>query len=150
MRISDWSSDVCSSDLRAGLFRLSRLPAGVHRRLPEDGGAGHQGGGGGPSDPHQRAAPAYEQGGHRARSLSAGAGHGIELVLLRSDAGRQALRPVRQLPTAVQGFRGSGDRKSVVEGKSVAVRVELGGRRIIKKNKENTTSKNKETKNKKR
>src|SRR3546814_15417372 len=27
-----------------------------------------------------------------------------------------------------------GDRKSVVEGKSVSVRVDLGGRRIIKKN----------------
>src|SRR3546814_13121501 len=30
-----------------------------------------------------------------------------------------------------------GDRKSVVEGKSVSVRVDLGGRRIIKKKKEN-------------
>src|SRR3546814_12449554 len=28
-----------------------------------------------------------------------------------------------------------GDRKSVVEGKSVSVRVDLGGRRLIKKNK---------------
>src|SRR3546814_14232389 len=33
------------------------------------------------------------------------------------------------------------DRKSVVEGKSVSVRVDLGGRRIIKK-KSNTTTKN--------
>src|SRR3546814_17951503 len=31
-----------------------------------------------------------------------------------------------------------GDRKSVVEGKSVLVRVDLGGRRIIKKNTERT------------
>src|SRR3546814_17822862 len=30
-------------------------------------------------------------------------------------------------------IRGQGDRKSVVSGKSVSVRVELGGRRIIKK-----------------
>src|SRR3546814_11576973 len=30
--------------------------------------------------------------------------------------------------------RESGDRKSVVSGKSVSVRVDLGGRRIIKKN----------------
>src|SRR3546814_17825524 len=30
---------------------------------------------------------------------------------------------------------GAGDRKSVVEGKSVSVRVDLGGRRIIKKKK---------------
>src|SRR3546814_20764161 len=33
----------------------------------------------------------------------------------------------------------AGDRKSVVSGKSVSVRVELGGRRIIKKKKQNTT-----------
>src|SRR3546814_1936419 len=31
------------------------------------------------------------------------------------------------------------DRKSVVEGKSVSVRVDLGGRRIIKKKKSNVT-----------
>src|SRR3546814_12076106 len=31
-----------------------------------------------------------------------------------------------------------GDRKSVVKGKSVSVRVELGGRRIIKKKRTNT------------
>src|SRR3546814_12879314 len=35
------------------------------------------------------------------------------------------------------------NRKSVVEGKSVSVRVDLGGRRIIKK-KKNTTNKNKQ------
>src|SRR3546814_17880039 len=29
MRISDWSSDVCSSDLLAGLDRLHRLPLHV-------------------------------------------------------------------------------------------------------------------------
>src|SRR3546814_18915222 len=33
------------------------------------------------------------------------------------------------------------DRKSVVEGKSVSVRVDLGGRRIIKKKKYNNTDK---------
>src|SRR3546814_20066600 len=33
---------------------------------------------------------------------------------------------------------GQGDRKSVVEGKSVSVRVDLGGRRIIKKKKKQT------------
>src|SRR3546814_11839113 len=34
-----------------------------------------------------------------------------------------------------------GDRKSVVSGKSVSVRVDLGGRRIIKKKKSNRTTK---------
>src|SRR3546814_11968988 len=69
MRISDWSSDVCSSDL---LGRPARYP-------PRRGGgaSGLQG-------------------------------------LLRSR-------------------RTAEDRKSVVYGKSVSVRVDLGGRRVIKK-----------------
>src|SRR3546814_11346474 len=36
------------------------------------------------------------------------------------------------------GQRGEADRKSVVEGKRVSVRVDLGGRRIIKKKNEIT------------
>src|SRR3546814_17204600 len=36
---------------------------------------------------------------------------------------------------ADRAARGGGDRKSVVSGKSVSVRVDLGGRRIIKKKK---------------
>src|SRR3546814_12526661 len=38
-----------------------------------------------------------------------------------------------------EAFDGS-DRKSVVEGKRVSVRVDLGGRRIIKKNRANDTT----------
>src|SRR3546814_17717166 len=41
-----------------------------------------------------------------------------------------ALRPDDQVPVAQHA-----DRKSVVEGKSVSVRVELGGRSVIKKKK---------------
>src|SRR3546814_6653416 len=81
LRISDWSSDVCSSDLAQ------------HR-----GGQGAQGFGRDPRSPQhcdQRAA-------------------------------RRAQR--RQ-----GGGRGSLDRKSVVKGKSVSVRVALGGRRSMKK-----------------
>src|SRR3546814_18861616 len=37
------------------------------------------------------------------------------------------------------GGKVSGDRKSVVEGKGVSVRVDLGGRRVIKKKKIKTT-----------
>src|SRR3546814_18509116 len=37
------------------------------------------------------------------------------------------------------------DRKSVVSGQSVSVRVDLGGRRIIKKTKNTNTTKTKET-----
>src|SRR3546814_15943227 len=81
MRISDWSSDVCSSDL---------LPRGRQLRQPLPA-------------PHR-------EGDRRCRDD------------LR-DRGRRD-RPVR---------RPGQDRKSVVKGKSVSVRVDLGGRRIIKK-----------------
>src|SRR3546814_19270757 len=33
MRISDWSSDVCSSDLRCALARLDRIDVVFHRRI---------------------------------------------------------------------------------------------------------------------
>src|SRR3546814_18434994 len=77
MRISDWSSDVCSSDLRRARVRQTRRGA-VRRQA------------------------------------------------------RAAAGECRRLPVA--GNRGSErgpDRKSVVSGKSVSVRVDLGGRRII-------------------
>src|SRR3546814_19880224 len=81
MRISDWSSDVCSSDLGAG-GGLSRLLAGKRRR----------------------------RGGRRV----AGVGRGS--------------------PGEALGAEWTEDRKSVVSGKSVSVRVDLGGRRILKNN----------------
>src|SRR3546814_21080404 len=50
-------------------------------------------------------------------------------------------RPMRPCPTRWRGCDGRiahiADRKSVVEGKSVSVRVTLGGSRIIKKTKTN-------------
>src|SRR3546814_21192733 len=82
MRISDWSSDVCSSDLRNRFIHDF-----VH---------------------------AYNR---------------TRLKCLDYIAPIQALNnPPGQ------------DRKSVVKGQSVSVRVDLGGRRIIKKTKNNDTS----------
>src|SRR3546814_13645411 len=93
MRISDWSSDVCSSDLfeagidldcvfigeaRAGLLKL--IADTVHEHFLADPGT----------------ATGVAPGWHHRRRIE-------------------------------------GDRKSVVSGKSVSVRVDLGGRRIIKK-----------------
>src|SRR3546814_15709102 len=75
MRISDWSSDVCSSDLA-----LTLRPAMLTM--------------------------------HRAR--------------------RRAVPERKNYARAFMIFP-SEDRKSVVKGKSVSVRVDLGGRRIIKK-----------------
>src|SRR3546814_871776 len=82
MRISDWSSDVCSSDLPIAGNIDRRAARPFHRRPPD--------------------------GGH------------LGTCLVRS--GRRA--------SAVRVRRG-GDRKSVVSGQSVSVRVDLGGRRII-------------------
>src|SRR3546814_16552198 len=93
MRISDWSSDVCSSDLAYHLHR-----ARWDRR--------------GRSDPHRHGKERDRgQGGVQLQGRVAGDGDG---------GGSQDLQP---------------DRKSVGEGKSVSVRVVLGGRRIIQKKK---------------
>src|SRR3546814_19325125 len=98
MRISDWSSDVCSSDLPA---------------------------------PHPAEPPRFEGRTHWA---------GIEVTRgtrERGLGGRAVAREERGQHGA-QVRDGEGlrqDRKSVVEGKSVSVRVDLGGRRIIKKKK---------------
>src|SRR3546814_18819803 len=86
MRISDWSSDVCSSDLNSanGPCRAASTP--------------------------QLSTASIAPG--RARSLS-------------TSISRP--RPARRTTTV-------SDRKRVVSGKSVAVRVALGGRRLINKN----------------
>src|SRR3546814_19868455 len=89
MRISDWSSDVCSSDLPG--LRLRHRP---------------------------RAADADAGSGAAARGDRRGAADGAILP---------ALAPQRRGRCALPA-----DRKSVVSGKSVSVRVDLGGRRIIK------------------
>src|SRR3546814_14906132 len=98
MRISDWSSDVCSSDL-PDLMVLARA-AGLSLVLAGGGAL---------------AAAAFLRllGGRRSAALA----------MLAFAVGMLALRP--PYPSA--------DRKRVVEGTSVSVRVGLGGRRIIKK-----------------
>src|SRR3546814_1535528 len=81
MRISDWSSDVCSSDLlvvHGVTLETEALLAAAHTE------------------------------------------HGGELTRIHVET----TAPIGTL-----------DRKSVVSGKSVSVRVDLGGRRIIKKKK---------------
>src|SRR3546814_12424273 len=105
MRISDWSSDVCSSDLvdvvEAGGIdldeRFARLRRGL-RNLVDLHGFGTAG-------------RVNADGFHRKSSWSVG----------RLQRASGIIAP------------GSRDRKSVVSGTSVSVRVDLGGRRIIKK-----------------
>src|SRR3546814_12712710 len=105
MRISDWSSDVCSSDRDHG---SGRHPGA---RLP------------GP-DPCRdaRSCPRDYDGAGRRQSYGMG------------DVSARARSWTRgEMADNRDASSGASDRKSVVEGKSVSVSVDLGGRRIIKK-----------------
>src|SRR3546814_17969672 len=93
MRISDWSSDVCSSDLADNPNKWTGYSADIWGWTASDG-------------------PGYSKDKYS----------------------------VNGSPRAFNGYMARGvsairDRKSVVEGKSVSVRVDLGGGRIIKKKK---------------
>src|SRR3546814_12110985 len=123
MRISDWSSDVCSSDLaNYALFIYNKDAYGsTGRKLLQFTAA--LGGVSVKSGEHAGYAGLVD--------LKTG-----DLLWLNADGamggdGREvdgAERRVRQL---LEGF--PGDRKSVVSGQDVSVRVELGCARIIKK-----------------
>src|SRR3546814_18200332 len=106
MRISDWSSDVCSSDL----FVLLHLGAGGDAEAP--------------------ARALVQELGLQGHYLFAGFQAGIEDLYRLMDVFVLSSRH-EALGTSVLE-----DRKSVVSGKSVSVRVDLGGRRIIKKKKQ--------------
>src|SRR3546814_13378773 len=115
MRISDWSSDVCSSDLGrahggggAGRRRSARRAPGGHYDHPRDRRAAY-------GDAERRGAPAAG-GGDAGRYLG---------DLLRQDG--DADPPRADGPPE--------ERKSVQEGKGVSVRVDTGGPLIIKKKK---------------
>src|SRR3546814_21089932 len=121
MRISDWSSDVCSSDL----VQTTQTAA-----LPQDGAAGAK----------------DELVGNRGK-LGAGTGMGTEESEGQSGGGAPGafvdykaqlyawLDKHKEYPRRARLRRQEGtallelDRKSVVSGKSVAVRVDPGGRR---------------------
>src|SRR3546814_20666536 len=97
MRISDWSSDVCSSDLSGGQVGDSGvLFSGAGAEFPA-------------TDTLKKLGDMVVHFG----KLTHGAIKIGDLVEMKVD----------------------GDRKSVVKGKSVSVRVDLGGRGIIKKKK---------------
>src|SRR3546814_14128253 len=108
MRISDWSSDVCSSDLGTpALGRLARPGIDQVEGIPRHG------------------LRSRGDGGARLAGIM-GAAEEFQHIRI------EALHADRQ---PVDAGRGKGDRKSVVSGTSVSVRVDLGGRRIIKKKK---------------
>src|SRR3546814_14827187 len=109
MRISDWSSDVCSSDL---------LKCSADSRRPRP-----------------LCCCARQRGRQAGRSAAQGPGQGgvqmVKTAVKTRDGGKGPGGKIGARRTAAQ------DRKSVVSGKSVSVRVDLGGRRIINKKKSN-------------
>src|SRR3546814_18776548 len=100
MRISDWSSDVCSSDLiveaKAILALIMRCAEVLARHVDRARRLRDQ--------PGQSGGPAFT----------------IRIFVVIAEAQNCLVAA-------------TGDRKSVVEGKSVSVRGALGGRRFIKK-----------------
>src|SRR3546814_12618233 len=113
MRISDWSSDVCSSDLLAGRKIPRRAVDRPHGAVREGFGIEGRGFERGAVEPEADRVPGDHL--HSPKLVDCyGAGHGFS-----------GLAPVRGIE------RAGGDRKSVVSGKSVSVTVDLGGRRSI-------------------
>src|SRR3546814_17623095 len=103
MRISDWSSDVCSSDLHRSDTGRASVDGHDHRHRYTPRVTDSE-------------APAQRRPGTWRRGADTRAGCHLR------------------------------DRKSVGEGKRVAVRVDLGGRRIIKKKKNHNHKLNNDTK----
>src|SRR3546814_15701694 len=107
MRISDWSSDVCSSDLKLRyLMVVALLPVFAACSKPDK------------TEPTESTPVPAEV----VASVTPASVPDASV----SDSVRTEAMPAEP-----------SDRKSVVEGKSVSVRVELGGRGIITKKKKN-------------
>src|SRR3546814_16955583 len=133
MRISDWSSDVCSSDLIAlnvGPRNESGVTKGPGWRAPSPATSG--------SRPlfvdALRLAPLARGG----VAEIAGAEERVERL---RDAGEIGVHALCDRARHVGPDRRDQpqDRKSVVVGKRVSVRVDLCGRRILKKKNRNNT-----------
>src|SRR3546814_11765537 len=121
MRISDWSSDVCSSDLLGPDVRQARR-SGQPR--PD-----------GPRDRQNRTV-------HLQPVLLDTRGEGEDKAVgIFPVFMHVAQGDVAHQNGAVKkpGIVTEGDRKSVVEGKRVSVRVDIGGRGIYKKKKKQDT-----------
>src|SRR3546814_15771397 len=115
MCISDWSSDVCSSDLA---LRLAHQPIDLLQRLC------------------QRLQLREVDAGQVLRLVDQQVCFVLERLDLVVDL-LEGARGCQQVLAVVAGvehgdLRLGGDRKRVVEGKSVAVSVDLGSRRYIK------------------
>src|SRR3546814_20958327 len=131
MRISDWSSDVCSSDLLS--------VDGAERSAQAQGS--------GPVDATFKAIEAVAESGatlqlYSVNAITQGTDSQGEVTVRLEKGGRivngngadtdivvASAKAYLNAPNLMQ----VGDRRSVVEGMSVTVRVDYGGARIIKK-----------------
>src|SRR3546814_19539669 len=103
MRISDWSSDVCSSDLSIRIAVRDWTPGNGAMQVLIGG-------------------PTLGLSSWAASLLhDLGGGRRLDMIIAYFSPAAGFLRRIAQ------------DRKSVVSGKCVSVRVNLGGRRTIKK-----------------
>src|SRR3546814_12792273 len=117
MRISDWSSDVCSSDLiDEGKVSDCRHHEKTRKDQPRNPL---------PQPPQQRDMHPVHDPGPKPFQIINQKGE-------RKGCDRFLVNAILRQP--------SGDRKSVVEGKSVSVSVEIGGRRVIKKKQKNVST----------
>src|SRR3546814_21122471 len=113
MRISDWSSDVCSSDLM-----IMAVGEDVFRSLSEI------------AAPPPVVPPAVEP----SSEIVALFVIGIPIPPLPATFAAQYPRPEdRALAKRLWPAPEGGDRKSDEQGKRVALRVDIGGRRVVNK-----------------
>src|SRR3546814_18154359 len=122
MRISDWSSDVCSSDLfvrcTVGEPQLFFCMPSSFCGSPEP-------------DPDRKCECKNDQAGVVPQARDLGVAHGADIAEPVSEC-----VAFRTKADGVQGVE-LRDRKNGVEGTSESVRGDLGGGRIIKKKKKN-------------
>src|SRR3546814_20807228 len=102
MRISDWSSDVCSSDL----YITNELPALIAANFP--------------ADMARQSIFGHSMG-----------GHGALTIALRNPGKYRSVSAFAPISPMIRKDPNP-DRKSAVEGQSGTVRVDTRGRRIIK------------------
>src|SRR3546814_12551476 len=139
MRISDWSSDVCSSDLSSGVEspspRLRQTEDRYHESHRHNSEGIPQTGIRVPCPRYDILADKREEPAKIARSDMVGDRHGTVANSGRKQFGeKRGSRTISRSGKGAQPQDGE-DRKSGVEGKRVSVRVELCGSRIIKKKK---------------
>src|SRR3546814_14946215 len=137
MRISDWSSDVCSSDLHEARLiargQVEFLRDRVHHHH-DDHVEQIRHGFEALEFEHYKFIVADIQRRGAVEIMAIGAARS-EIAQVEGELARDGHEMVDMIERGLNPL-GIGDRKSIVSGKSVSVRVDLGGRRnITKKNK---------------